>query len=114
MGGGPHNHQIGGLAAQLLEVNTPEFVEYSKAVIANSKALADHLMGNGHKLATDGTGIHLVEPQRGARRPVCAVSWRSPYWHTGHDHPRLHHGGLQEDRRVPGPMCQDRVESAGG
>jgi glycine hydroxymethyltransferase len=58
--GGPHNHQIGGLAAQLLEVNTPEFVEYSKAVIANSKSLADHLMGNGHKLATDGTDNHLI------------------------------------------------------
>merc|ERR1712185_219362 len=53
--GGPHNHQIGALAAQLLEVNTPEFVEYSKQVIANSKALAAHLMGNGHKLASDGT-----------------------------------------------------------
>merc|ERR1712036_5068 len=38
--GGPHNHQIGGLAAQLLEVNTPDFVQYSKDVIANSKALA--------------------------------------------------------------------------
>merc|ERR1712149_90341 len=30
--GGPHNHQIGGLAVQLLEVATPEFVEYSKEV----------------------------------------------------------------------------------
>merc|ERR1712070_747946 len=58
--GGPHNHQIGGLAAQLLEVNTPEFVEYSKAVIANSKALADKLMADGHKLATDGTDNHLI------------------------------------------------------
>merc|ERR1711998_505447 len=58
--GGPHNHQIGGLAAQLLEVNTPEFVEYSKAVIANSKTLADYLMANGHKLATDGTDNHLI------------------------------------------------------
>merc|ERR1719229_1134668 len=35
--GGPHNHQIGGLAAQLLEVNTPEFKEYSKAVVTNSQ-----------------------------------------------------------------------------
>merc|ERR1712146_758587 len=49
--GGPHNHQIGGLVAQLLEVNTPEFVEYSEKVIANSKALAANLMKNGHKLA---------------------------------------------------------------
>merc|ERR1712039_908769 len=41
--GGPHNHQIGGLAAQLLEVNSPEFVEYSKNVVANAKTIADTL-----------------------------------------------------------------------
>jgi len=58
--GGPHNHQIGALAAQLLEVNTPEFVEYSKEVVANSKTLAAHLMKNGHKLATGGTDNHLI------------------------------------------------------
>merc|ERR1711941_24918 len=58
--GGPHNHQIGALAAQLLEVNTPEFVEYSKEVIANSKALAETLMAKGHKLASDGTDNHLI------------------------------------------------------
>merc|ERR1719224_155320 len=42
--GGPHNHQIGALAAQLLEVNTPDFVEYSKSVVTNAKALAEALM----------------------------------------------------------------------
>merc|ERR1712217_276550 len=34
--GGPHNHQIGGLACQLLEVATPEFKEYSKQVCENA------------------------------------------------------------------------------
>merc|ERR1711959_448374 len=58
--GGPHNHQIGALAAQLLEVNTPEFVEYSKQVVANAKALAVALQAKGHKLASDGTDNHLV------------------------------------------------------
>merc|ERR1711862_256800 len=58
--GGPHNHQIGGLAAQLLEVNTPDFVEYSKQVVANAKALAEALKSKGHKLASDGTDNHLV------------------------------------------------------
>merc|ERR1711862_236812 len=38
--GGPHNHQIGALAAQLLEVKSPEFTEYSKKVIANARTLA--------------------------------------------------------------------------
>jgi glycine hydroxymethyltransferase len=58
--GGPHNHQIGGLAAQLLEVNTPDFVTYSENVVKNAKALAEALKEKGHKLATDGTENHLV------------------------------------------------------
>merc|ERR1740117_2252222 len=58
--GGPHNHQIGALAAQLLEVGTPEFKEYSKAVVTNSQTLAKTLQGKGHKLASDGTDNHLV------------------------------------------------------
>merc|ERR1719169_368616 len=58
--GGPHNHQIGGLAAQLLEVNTPEFVEYSKQVVANANTLGEALKAKGHKLAADGTDNHLV------------------------------------------------------
>merc|ERR1711937_138660 len=54
------DHKIGALAAQLLEVNTPEFVEYSKQVCANAKALAAALKAKGHKLASDGTDNHLV------------------------------------------------------
>merc|ERR1711904_308296 len=51
---------IGGLAARLLEGNTPDFVEYAKNVVANAKVLADTLMAKGHKLASDGTDNHLV------------------------------------------------------
>merc|ERR1712060_878307 len=58
--GGPHNHQIGGLAAQLLEVKTLEFEEYSKQVVANMKTLAEEMMAKGHKLASDGTDNHLI------------------------------------------------------
>merc|ERR1711976_1066811 len=58
--GGPHNHQIGALAAQLLEVNTPEFVDYSKQVVANANTLGEALKAKGHKLAADGTDNHLV------------------------------------------------------
>merc|ERR1711881_423087 len=42
------------------EVNTPEFVEYSKQVVTNAKILADTLKAKGHKLASDGTDNHLV------------------------------------------------------
>merc|ERR1712048_1462478 len=58
--GGPHNHQIGGLAAQLLEVNTPEFVQYTKDVIKNCQALSAFMQEKGHKIATDGTDNHLI------------------------------------------------------
>jgi glycine hydroxymethyltransferase len=58
--GGPHNHQIGALAAQLKEVNTPDFVEYSKNVVTNASTLAETLKEKGHKLASDGTDNHLV------------------------------------------------------
>jgi len=58
--GGPHNHQIGGLAAQLLEVMSDEFKQYSKSVVANADTLAKTLQAKGHKLASDGTDNHLV------------------------------------------------------
>jgi glycine hydroxymethyltransferase len=58
--GGPHNHQIGGLAVQLLEAVTDEFHEYQQNVVKNSRALAEILKSNGHKLATDGTDNHLI------------------------------------------------------
>merc|ERR1719436_4408 len=58
--GGPHNHQIGALACQLLEVSTPEFKAYSKQVCENAKALGEALVSKGHKLASGGTDNHLV------------------------------------------------------
>merc|ERR1719316_1081612 len=58
--GGPHNHQIGALAAQLLEVDTPEFKQYSKDVVSNSQALAKALQDKGHKLMTEGSDNHLI------------------------------------------------------
>ena len=51
---------IGALAAQLLEVNTPEFVEDSKAVVSNAGTMAEALIAKGHKLASGRTDIHLV------------------------------------------------------
>jgi len=58
--GGPHNHQIGGLAVQLKAVNSPDFKDYAKQVVANSQALAKELQKLGHKLSADGTDNHLV------------------------------------------------------
>lgn len=58
--GGPHNHQIAGLAVQLKEVNTEEFREYSRQVVKNAQAMANQLMKHGNKVVTDGTDNHLV------------------------------------------------------
>merc|ERR1719487_2572856 len=58
--GGPHNHQIAGLATQLKEVNTPEFKVYTKQVKANAAALCAFLVSKGYKLATNGTENHLM------------------------------------------------------
>jgi len=58
--GGPHNHQIGALAVQLLEVVSDDFKQYSQNVVANADALAKALQAKGHKLASDGTDNHLV------------------------------------------------------
>jgi glycine hydroxymethyltransferase len=58
--GGPHNNTIAGVATQLKQVATEEFVQYSTQVIANSQAVAKALMDAGYKLATNGTDNHLV------------------------------------------------------
>ena len=55
--GGPHIHQIAGIATQLKEVNTEAFKEYSRQMRANARALADQLVTKyGYTLATGGTG----------------------------------------------------------
>jgi len=58
--GGPHEHQIAGVATQLKEVMTPEFKLYIQQVKRNANALACKLVEMGYKLATGGTENHLV------------------------------------------------------
>jgi glycine hydroxymethyltransferase len=58
--GGPHEHQIAGVATQLKEVMTPEFKLYAQQVKKNAKALADKLTALGYTIASGGTENHLV------------------------------------------------------
>jgi len=58
--GGPHEHQIAGVATQLKEAVTPEFKVYVQQVKKNAKALAAKLVSLGYKMATGGTDNHLV------------------------------------------------------
>jgi len=58
--GGPHEHQIAGVATQFKEVMTPEFKAYSAQVCKNASALGAKLVSMGYSLATGGTDNHLV------------------------------------------------------
>jgi len=58
--GGPHEHQIAGVATQFKEVMTPEFKTYAAQVCKNASALGAKLVSMGYSLATGGTDNHLV------------------------------------------------------
>ena len=58
--GGPHNHQVAGVANQLLEAQTPEFKEYIQQVKRNASTLANYLISKGYNLVTNGTDNHLM------------------------------------------------------
>jgi len=58
--GGPHEHQIAGLATQLKEVTTPEFKSYIQQVKLNAKTMAEEFMNLGYNVCTQGTDNHLV------------------------------------------------------
>nr|AAO37746.1 serine hydroxymethyltransferase [Leishmania donovani] len=58
--GGPHLHQIAGIATQLKEVASPEWRTYIKQVKANAKALAAVLTEGGETLVSGGTDNHLL------------------------------------------------------
>ena len=58
--GGPHNNTIAAVATALYQVDTPEFVDYSKQVILNAKFLAKSLQNHGFDIVTGGTDNHTV------------------------------------------------------
>ncbi|KAG0239931.1 Serine hydroxymethyltransferase, cytosolic [Actinomortierella wolfii] len=58
--GGPHNNTIAAIAVALKQAASPEFKQYAKQVIANSRALAAKLVSYGYKIQTDGSDNHLI------------------------------------------------------
>ncbi len=58
--GGPLMHIIAAKAIAFGEALRPEFVDYSKQVVANAKALAAALTERGYRLCTGGTDNHLM------------------------------------------------------
>ncbi|HRH94236.1 MAG TPA: serine hydroxymethyltransferase [Candidatus Peribacteria bacterium] len=66
--GGPIMQMVAAKAVAFGEALKPEFKDYAKQVIANSKHLAKFLMNNGAKLVTNGTDNHLMLVD-------CVTSW---------------------------------------
>lgn len=58
--GGPHDHTTAAIAVALYESLQPEFKDYCKQIVKNSRALAKSLMENYIKLVTNGTDNHMI------------------------------------------------------
>jgi glycine hydroxymethyltransferase len=69
--GGPIMQMVAAKAVAFGEALKPEFQEYAKQVIKNSKHLADFFMKRGAKLVTNGTDNHLMLID-------CVTSWGLP------------------------------------
>jgi glycine hydroxymethyltransferase len=60
MQGGPLVHIMAAKAVCFLEAMQPEFREYARQVVANAKALAESLAGEGFRIISGGTDTHLM------------------------------------------------------
>ncbi|UWD35147.1 serine hydroxymethyltransferase [Mycoplasma cottewii] len=58
--GGPLENQIAGKTQAFLEASTPEFVEYAKQIVANTRAFANELQNQGFRLVAGGSDNHLI------------------------------------------------------
>lgn len=58
--GGPHQNAIAGVAVAMKQAMSPDFVDYQKQVVKNSKAMAESLLRRGYSLVSGGTDNHLV------------------------------------------------------
>ncbi|MGA1075998.1 MAG: serine hydroxymethyltransferase [Ilumatobacteraceae bacterium] len=58
--GGPLEHAIAGKAVAFFEASQPSFRDYAHQVVANASALAASLAGEGFRLVSGGTDIHLM------------------------------------------------------
>jgi len=58
--GGPHDQTTAAKAVAFGEALEPEFKDYARQILKNSRALADELMARGFRLVTGGTDNHLM------------------------------------------------------
>jgi glycine hydroxymethyltransferase len=72
--GGPLEHVVAGKAVALKEAAEPEFVEYQKRVLVNTKTLAQGLADKGFRIVSGGTDNHLFLVDVGAKGLTGKVS----------------------------------------
>jgi len=60
MQGGPHDHITAAKAVAFAEALKPEFIEYSKQIIKNAKAMVEEFIARGYKIVSGGTDNHLM------------------------------------------------------
>ncbi|RZF46742.1 hypothetical protein LSTR_LSTR002605 [Laodelphax striatellus] len=58
--GGPHNHQIAGIALCMAQAQTEEFKNYQQQVVKNAQALCKKLQEHGYNISAGGTDVHLI------------------------------------------------------
>ena len=58
--GGPLSHIMAAKAVALAEASTPDFRDYARRIVENSRALAEGLLRRGVTLVTGGTDNHIV------------------------------------------------------
>jgi glycine hydroxymethyltransferase len=58
--GGPLVHVIAGKAVAFREALQPEFPVYAAQVVANAKALAEAIAGEGYRVISGGTDTHVM------------------------------------------------------
>jgi glycine hydroxymethyltransferase len=58
--GGPLEHVIAGKAVAFHEASQPSFTDYAQQIVRNASALAEALVGQGFRLVSGGTDIHLM------------------------------------------------------
>jgi glycine hydroxymethyltransferase len=75
--GGPLMHVIAAKAAAFGEALKPEFGDYQKRILANARALAETLVGEGLAIVSGGTDNHLMtvdlRPIKTTGKKACAV-----------------------------------------
>lgn len=58
--GGPHNHTTAAIAVALQEASTPEFKEYAKQIVKNTKTLEAEFKKSGINMVSGGSDNHLL------------------------------------------------------